>query len=477
MANEIGITYRAPKTLAKFMADDSFVRCVVGPLGSGKSSASSSELLRRACMQTPSLDGIRRTRWAVIRNTYRELADTTRRTFEQWVPSKLGIWHESSNRFIARFGDCHAEFLFRALDKPGDVDKLKSLELTGAWVNEGIEIPKSVFDMLQGRVGRYPSKAEGGVGASWFGIIIDTNPPDQDHWLYKMFLEQQDTLPDFKIWIQPGGLDPLAENVENLPTDYYKRIAQGKSQEWINVFVNGKFGFIVDGKPCYPEWNPRVHVDSTLDWLPRAFPVLIGVDFGLTPAACWGQQDSDGQVQILHEYVTEDMGAVRFAENLGIKLRNSHSREHPMRGWGDPAGMQRSQVDERSPFDVLHAAQLPIDAAPTNDWLIRRETVGNLLTRLTMRGRPSLVIHPRCTTLIKAMGGGYCMRRLQVAGGEKFAEYPDKGRFSHIAEALQYLCVGEGLDREVLEGYGGGRAVPREVIRSSGRIQRGLGDR
>jgi len=470
--SEIGVRYVAPPTVAKFMSDDSFVRTIVGPLGSGKSSGCSSELLRRACMQATSFDGVRRTRWCVIRNTYRELADTTRRTFEQWIPSSLGIWHESSNRFIARFGDCHAEFLFRALDKPGDVDKLKSLELTGAWVNEGIEIPKSVFDMLQGRVGRYPSKADGGVGASWFGIIIDTNPPDVDHWLYKAFIEEGEKNPDFKIWIQPGGLAPNAENVENLPQDYYKRLVQGKTKAWIDIFVNGQFGFVMDGKPCYPEWNSSIHIDPTLTWLPKAFPVVIGNDFGLTPAACWGQIDSDGQVQILYEYVTEDMGAVRFAENLGVKLRSSDARMHPMRAWGDPAGMQRSQVDERSPFDVFHAAGIPIEPAPTNDWLIRRETVGNLLTRLTMRGRPSLVIHPRCATLIKAMAGGYCLRRLQVSGSDKFADYPDKGRFSHIAEALQYFCVGEGLDKEVLDGYGGRNVKPQTVIKSVGNIRR-----
>jgi hypothetical protein len=53
----------------------------------------------------------------------------------------------------------HIEWLFRALDRPNDVKKLLSLELTGGWINECREMPRSVVDMLQGRVGRYPRVA------------------------------------------------------------------------------------------------------------------------------------------------------------------------------------------------------------------------------------------------------------------------------------------------------------------------------
>lgn len=62
--------------------------------------------------------------------------------------------------------------------------KLKSLDLTGAWINEASELPKAVLDMATGRVGRYPSKMQG--GASWSGIIMDTNSPDDDHWYYAL---------------------------------------------------------------------------------------------------------------------------------------------------------------------------------------------------------------------------------------------------------------------------------------------------
>lgn len=229
------IHYDAPPTLASFLDSDTFVRIVEGPLGSGKSSACVLEILRRAVEQQRGPDGVRRTRWAVVRNTYRELEDTTRKTFEQWVPSRLGKWQEADFIFRMRFADVDAEVLFRALDRPGDIKKLLSLELTGAYFNEAREIPKAAFDAAQGRVGRYPSQKDG--GPTWFGLWADSNPWHTNHWLAKL---RKARLKDFAFFQQPGGRSPHAENVANLPPGYYQRLCAGKDAEWIRVYIDGE---------------------------------------------------------------------------------------------------------------------------------------------------------------------------------------------------------------------------------------------
>ena len=71
-------------TLNAFMADDSFVRSLVGPFGSGKSAACVIELFRRGCQQAPDGTGIRKTKWAAIRSTYPQLRNTTIATWQQW---------------------------------------------------------------------------------------------------------------------------------------------------------------------------------------------------------------------------------------------------------------------------------------------------------------------------------------------------------------------------------------------------------
>jgi hypothetical protein len=440
------IDYAPPGPVAlAFMRDDSsFYRGLMGPFGSGKSTACIMEILRRAQAQKPGTDGKRHSRWAVIRNTYPELRTTTIKSWHQWVPASLGRWVDTGppTHHITE-GDLDLEVLFLALDRPDDIAKLLSMELTGAWLNEAREIPKAVVDGLTGRVGRFPSVLMG--GCSWSGIIADTNPPDTDHWWYKLAEEQKPE--GWTFYRQPGGLDPGAENVPNLPANYYQRQVAGKDEDWVNVYVNANYGFVRDGKPVYPEFRDGIHV-KPFD-LVQAWPVYVGIDFGLTPAAVFGQRSPMGQWRWHSELVTEDMGAKRFAE----LLRGAMHERYPGMAFaaitGDPAGEGRAQTDETTPFQILQAAGVEARPAPTNDFTKRRESVAACLGRL-IDGQPGLIVHPNCRVLRKGMAGGYNYRRVQVSGEERYRDQPDKGQYSHVCEAGQYMLVGAGEARTLV---------------------------
>lgn len=228
------VQYDAPPTISDFMDSNQFVRVVRGPIGSGKSSGCIMEILRRAAEQEPNRK-VRRTRWAIIRNHYRELKDTTRNTFEQWIPHQLGKWHEQDFAFEVNYRDIHAEILFRALDRPADVNKVLSLELTGAYFNELREIAKENFDGVQGRVGRYPKISDG--GSTWDGVFADTNSWHVGHWLDELEKSRPE---GFEFFVQPDALSPQAENVANLKPGYYERLIAGKDREWIDTYLRNK---------------------------------------------------------------------------------------------------------------------------------------------------------------------------------------------------------------------------------------------
>ncbi len=122
--------------------------------------------MRRARMQEPGPDGVRRTRWAIVRNTYRELEDTTMKTWFDWFPEEVFgelVKGDKAHRIVTAGADgypVHAEVLFRALDKPSDIKKVLSLEVTGAWVNEARELPRGLIQALRERCGRYPAKRD-----------------------------------------------------------------------------------------------------------------------------------------------------------------------------------------------------------------------------------------------------------------------------------------------------------------------------
>lgn len=434
-----GIVYEPPGPVSKaFLKSDAFVKGIMGPFGSGKSTVCVMEIIKRAKQQRVGSDGKRRSRWAVIRNTYPELKTTTIKTWHQWVSPALGRWVDSGPPMHhIQDQEIDLEVIFVSLDRPDDIAKLLGMELTGAWVDEAREVPKAVIDGLTGRVGRYPSAAMG--GSEWSGIIMSTNPPDNDHWWYKLAEEVRPS--GWEFYRQPGGLSPDAENRDNLPPDYYERQCAGKDPDWIKVYVDGDYGFVRDGRPVYPEYKDAVHCRE-FELMPK-LPIHIGIDFGLTPAAIFAQKTPMGQWRWHSELVTEDMGAVRFAEMVRAAMRERYPDFVFGSITGDPAGDIRAQTDETTPFQILKAQGVPALPAPTNDFIKRRESVAVPLSRM-IDGEPGLIIHPNCKMARKGMAGGYNYKRLQVTGEERYRDVPDKNMYSHVCEAGQYLMVGGG---------------------------------
>lgn len=435
---EINYTYKHCPTIKQFSQSDKFIRGLMGPFGSGKSSGCVVEVLKRAIAQAPNQNGIRKTRFACIRNTYKQLDDTTIKTFDQWIPMfELGTYRKTEHTFTSKkipLGDgtlVEFEVLFRALDKPEHVKNLLSLELTGAWVNEARDVPKAIIDALQGRVGRYPSPIDG--GASWFGIWMDTNPPDEDSWWYKMFEESKPK--NAEMYQQPSGLTEEAENVPFLPKEYYTNMAVGKEKSFIDVYIHGRYGYVKDGKPVYPDYNDDTHCKE-VDTL-EGVTIYRGWDFGLTPACTFSYMNAKGQWCVIDELVSDNMGIDRFSDEV-LVYSASNFFNHSFIDIGDPAGNMRSQTDERTCFDIMLGKNikiLPGDQDPN----IRIESVKYPINRM-VEGQPLFLLHPKCKMLRKGFNGKYKYRRLHTSE-EKYVDKPDKNEYSHIHDALQYVAT------------------------------------
>jgi hypothetical protein len=119
---------------------------------------------------------------------------------------------------------------------------------------------------------------------------------------------------------------------------------------------------------------------------------------------------------------------------------------------GDPAGDNRSTNDkqERSTFQIIRSLGINASAASSNDPVKRNAAVVAPLTRL-IEGEPGIIIHPRCKILRKAMSGGYSYKKLRVSGTDRYQDKPDKNKYSHPADALQYLLLGGGEFKEAVK--------------------------
>lgn len=447
--------YIPTPTGLKAHLDDSFVRVIMGPYGSGKSTWAATEIVKRACEVPIWHANRRRSRWAIVRNTSGELSSTTLATWLSWFEDLGDIRKRQKpimtyeHVFNDGKGIVELELLFIALDRPEDVRKIKSLELTGCYINELSEVPKAALAHMKGRVNRYPSKAFCHE-PYWSGIIADTNPPPTTHWLYEDFELNQS--PGHVLIKQPPALlkndddewirNPEADNANHLPHDYYTKLAHGQTQEFIKVYCLGEWGTVSYGKLVYPEFNSDIHTANTIEAI-QGEPIHLGWDGGLTPACVVVQMSERGQLRVLKEYIGEDIGIRSFAESVvlpGIK------RDFPYNNIGssvfDPAGNARDSIlEEMSCISELNSLGIKTHAASTNKIDSRLASVRFFLNKMA-DGKPSFALSKKgCPKLFEAFAREYIYKKLLVTGEERYKPEPEKNSASHISDALQYICL------------------------------------
>lgn len=479
---------------------------IVGPVGSGKTFASAFRAWVVAEHQQPSPDGKRRTRGMVVRNTMTDLRMTTIESWRQFYAPERGYGNiimrapaEQQNRM----GRIEQDVIFVGLDKPGDVRKLLSFEPTWIYFNELREIPRPIFVRALERVGRYLIEER---PTTFSGVWGDMNPPDTDHWIYHY--DREDTPSGWRFHRQPpavleaekigdhiyitdedpalngarvdpveiGGrvwapeliqaagrfwcVNPHAENLHTLQRvnpllnplgieGYYGRNLQGKTLSEIRAYLQGRYAFVADGKPCIPEYHDESQAIEGLNLL-DGIPLEIGLDIGggtLQPFAVFTQRHPSGAHLVQGELEGADLGVDQFCEEIEKYITTMFPTHLTIMGdvAGDPAMVKRDEIYETVVAEhIRHKLKLVVKPAPTQDIRARLNAIKVTCTRM-IRGRPGLLVSKeRCPILRKALMGGWHFRQLQVPGEERFKEMPEKNRFSHPGDALGYRLLASG---------------------------------
>ena len=459
-AMQIDYKYRpVSDTLRVFHLDRrSRARVIVGPLGSGKTTAALVEVLRLIDEQAPNMSAIRSSRVAIVRNTSVDLKSSTLKDWREVVPPELGAPGGTSPiTHVIEYGHAdgktrvRSEVMFLGFDELRDVRKIRGLQLTWLFIDEAKELHKAIVDMLMARTGRFPRKwtLKGGADLR-HGTVMTTNAFDQDHWLYRIMASKP---PGWKFYIQPPGLvrdgdtwrtNTTADNLTNLPDGYYVNQVPGKREDWIRVNLANEFVYASTGRAVHPHFSQSLHV-ADVDLEPQAGnnTLLVGVDWGRTPAMVFAQYDAArDQYRVLDELVMDNASAHGLGVAAARRIASRYS-DLAVMGWGDPAGKAQAQTRDEDCFSILAEAGIEIEPVQTNDFDVRTSALDAVLTRLN-EGRPAILISPRCQTIIRGLAGAYYLRRVSIGASEIYADKPVKTPESHVCEALHYLLVGAG---------------------------------
>lgn len=446
---------------------DDRVRVVRGHVGSGKTTMECAEIVFRTVRMPACKDGIRYTRCAVIRNTYGDLIKTTLHTWRQWF-KRLGqvrsvqspsfsITHafkaSVTEKGVTEIRECILELLPIALDTVIDVTKhLKSLEVTFAFLNELSELEPMVLDFFTGgRMPRYPrlqdfpEELRKQEKIYWSGLFSDTNPPEEDSWIYQMFEEEKP--PQYTMLMQPPAvikqgdgyiINPAAENIKNIENgaEEYIKMTYGKSEAFIRVYLMGEYGTLSNEKRVYYNYNDNIHSSDQME-VNRKYPLILGADLGTVAPAILVSQIVEGRLIVLKEFCGQFMTILELCQNAVRPWLNSYCDDMRIEVvLFDPAKTLRGDQELREVFGTV------VTQADTNDPKLRISAVSKLLNKLVM-GKGALIIsRENCTQLRKGFNGLYHYRRLRIIGAERYTEEPHKNHpYSDIHDSLQYIAL------------------------------------
>lgn len=494
-----------------FLADrEHDVRALLGPVGGGKSVSCVFDCIRNASLMPPCNDDQIRFRIAIIGETYGQLERNLYPTWTTWLPRDGGNWTEGEwigggGRFAThkleweilrgnRLVPVLFEGIFAAIGDNSVEEFMRGFEPTAFWLYEMDLLPEAVLDQAMFRIGRYPASGDDPTrpdaipaGVDFRSYVIgDLNAPDTDSWFYRRF--EEDVPAGHKVFKQPSGRSPNAENIVNLPRGYYDRqvkvlSAKRGGKHLVKRMVDAKYAPSLNGVPVYEdEYDDAVHLaPQPIVPLPGV-PMTMGFDQGLRrPAMVLIQPGLQGQYRVLAECMPGRMNARRFADQVrkvleevapGVPLAEVH--------YCDPAGFDGADTEAGdTAWAETLASELDIVILPTdtNEVDPRLTAVSDELTYRIEPQVPGLIISPICKVLRKGFASDYRYKRERVGNTEHTSDKPDKRMdCANLHDALQYGLLGMKGRYAVIEG----RERPqtwRQAIREQNPDPRGASQR
>lgn len=399
----------------------------VGGIGSGKSLI--------GCITTLSWAVLYPGDYLVCRQFLPELKMTTYKTFLEICPPELIIENRVADLQIkikAANGKV-SNVYFRQLEEP---EKLRSLNLSGFYIDEANQVSEEAFMLLQGRL------RGGGIRKG----MMTTNPKGHD-WIYRWFL-QKDHLKTEDAKKQYHLIKaPSYENV-HLPKGYLESVMAAWDITRIQREIDGSFDAF-EGQ-VYSDFRRDTHVSRPFR-IPPNWERHIRIDHGFrNPAAVlFFAVSPDGDCYCYREmYVREWLVKEIVKGNKSEKKQGILDRVFGTESFKsvkiDPSTKQRSGVTGESPYDEYRRHwpdTMPPIMMAKNDVQLGIDRVKSYLKPHPKSGKPSLYIFETCTNLLEEITTyRYPDLKPNQAGTKNEDENPVKVD-DHALDALRYMIV------------------------------------
>jgi hypothetical protein len=473
--------YRPSASISEFHASKARTRALVGGRGTGKTTAIAVEAIGHGFYNAGG-------KIYILRKTQDSNEDTTLETFEHQVfprmgtayqdtgvslfkkidggkvfrlPSKMAVkkyndWLMDNPRatkqqklvWLETVGNHFCSFLFFAgvPEERYRASRFRGYECSLLIFVEADQLAREDFDLGRATLrwkGTDPETCDPLGYIKDTGIILDTNPPGESHWIAKYELEESVADTSVKFWHLR-----TADNAHNLPQNYVADLEKQyrKNPAMLKRMVYGEYADAFDGAPVLYAFEFPKHKRRALPW-PQGAYLVRGWDFGTTHAVVWSAYWQDGEDEYwwdLHEYfammsdVERQCRAVGEITHSAFPFWNDRSMCAGVRDYCDVAGNQ--QTDKGSSVKVLNTYGF----YPGFCRMGLQESLAvynRLLEKNDRFGRPIYRIDEDCCPMLTtALSGGY---RYPVEGevgwgSDEPLKGPKGGNYDHIADASRY---------------------------------------
>lgn len=243
---------------------------MVGGVGSGKSVALCVAALLNGAVDPGGFSLIGRLNMPALQTS-------TMKTFLELCPTEWGEWRPTDKTFVMENGH---QYIFRHLDisDPKVSGHIKSMNLSGAYIDEATEISEEIYYLILSRVRR---KVTGEKARNV--LRIATNPAGQD-WVWRNYFSPNR---DPRLLATNKGITSTTFDNKHLAKEYVENMVATYPKDWAERYLYGSFADFSD--LIYKEFTERTHTWDSRNLHqcfggarvpPMAWPVILGIDIG-----------------------------------------------------------------------------------------------------------------------------------------------------------------------------------------------------
>lgn len=219
-----------------------------------------------------------------------------------------------------------------------NLEKFRSLELSGAAFEEGTESNKEVYDAVKMRVGRLPKVFEN-------IILVPTNPDAPDHYLYEYFIANDH--PCRKVFYS------LTEQNPFLPKWYVENLQRDLDPKMALRMLKGQWIELNQERIYYNYSSEQNFVKEVYKFNPH-YPVCLMHDFNRAagkPMSAAVGQEINGKYHVGKSFLIEGgrtQDVMDEIANAGYLDLNTH-----IKVYGDASGKHTDTRNNRSDWDII----------------------------------------------------------------------------------------------------------------------------